>query len=226
MFSRLLAALAAVTMLSLPATASAATPAIYHTIDGRFAGAYFTSLDGCLQTDVWVSSSSATYAPQPGIPGGLNKQGLSSVEIFVYDTCQPMEGKHYPIVADWFAQSSDRLVAESRMRSAHLAATLTMTDSLSGDTAAVPIDLAWEASDVAHPDTVRNNHMRFPGEGIVNTHDNNINLSAAAWGTVLLDGVNVSPDPDPSATLEQIRSSCMEIGYPNWDGDTLLCFGF
>jgi len=226
MFQRLLPALAAVMILSLPATASAATPAVYHTIDGRFAGAYFTSLDGCLQTDVWVSSSAATYGPQPGIPGGLNKQGLTSVQIFVYDTCQPMEGKHHPIVADWFAQTSDRLVAEARMRSAHFAATLPMTDSISGDTATVPIELAWLATGAAHPDTARNNHLRFPGEGIVNTHDNNINLSAVASGTVLLGGVNVSPEPDLGATLEQIKSACMEIGDPHWDGDTLFCFGF
>lgn len=226
MFHRLLPALAAVTLLALPATTSAATPAIYHTIDGRFAGAFFTSLDGCLQTDVWVTSSAATYAPQPGLQQKLNKQGLTTVQIFVYDTCQPMEGKHFPIVADWFAQSSDRLIAESRMRSAHVAATLTMTEAVSGDTALVPIDLAWQASGNAHPDTVRNNHFRFPGEGIVNTHDNNINLSAVASGTVMLDGVNVSPDPDSGATLEQIKSACMEVGYPHWDGDTLFCFGF
>ena len=226
MLHRILPALAVVTMLALPAAASAATPAIYHTIDGRFASAYFTSLDGCLQTDVWVSTSAATYAPQPGIRDAVNKQGRTSVEIFVYDTCQPMDGKHYPIVADWFAQGSDRLVAESRMRSAHLAANLKMTDSVSGDSAVVPIDLLWQATAVAHSDTVPNNHVRFPGEGIVNTHDNNINLSAVASGTVLLGGVNVSADPDPSAILEQIRSACMEIGYPHWDGDTLFCFGF
>lgn len=129
-------------------------------------------------------------------------------------------------MADWFGQSPDRLVAEARLRSAHLVATLSMTDSVSGDTADVPIDLAWQDTDAAHPDTVRNNHFRFPGEGIVNTHDNNINLSAVAAGTVLLNGVNVSPDADPDATLEQIRSACMEIGYPHWDGDTLFCFGF
>jgi hypothetical protein len=226
MFPRLLPALAAVAMLMLPATASAATPAIYHTIDGRFASAYFTSLDGCLQTDVWVASSAATYAPQPGLQQRLNKQGLTSVQIFVYDTCQPMEGKHFPIVADWFGQSPDRLDAEARMRSAHLVATLAMTDSVSGDTADVPIDLAWQATGAAHPDTVRNNHVRFPGEGIVNTHDNNINLGAVSSGTVMLDGVNVAPEPDGGASLEQIRSSCMEIGYPHWDGDTLFCFGF
>jgi len=226
MFHRLLSALAAVTLLTLPATASAATPAIYHTIGGQFASAHFTSLDGCRQTDVWVASSAATYAPQPGVVDALNKQGLTSVQIFVYDTCLPLDGKHYPIVADWFAQSSDRLVAESRMRSAHLSATLAMTDSVSGESADVPIDLVWQATAAAHPDTVRNNHLRFAGEGIVNTHDNNINLSAVASGAVVLNGVNLSPDPDPSAALEQIRSACMEVGYPHWEGDTLFCFGF
>lgn len=226
MFHRLLPALAAATILALPATASAATPAIYHTIDGRFASAYFTSLDGCFQTDVWVSSSAATYAPQPGVRNALNKQGLTSVQVFVYDTCQPMEGKHFPIVADWLGQGSDRLVAESRMRTAYLVATLAMTDSVSGDTADVPIDLSWQATGVAHPDTARNNHMRFEGEGVANTHDNNINLAAVAWGTVLLNGVNVAPEPDAGATLEQIKSACMEIAYPHWDGDTLFCFGF
>ena len=112
------------------------------------------------------------------------------------------------------------------MRSAHLDATLLMTDEVSGDTASVPVDLTWVATDRAHPDPTGNNHVRFPGEGIVNTHDNNINLPAVAWGTVWLRGVNVSPEPDAGATLQQVKSSCMEIGDPQWDGDTLFCFGF
>jgi len=226
MSCRLLLALGAMMTLTLPATASAAPPAIHHTIDGRFASAYFTSLDACLQTDVWVSSSAATYAPQPGVDDTLNKQGLTSVEIVVYDTCKPMEGKHYPIVSEWFSQTPDRLVAESRIRTAHLDAILAMTDSVSGDTASVPVDLNWAATARAHPDPVRNNHVRFPGEGIVNTHDNNINLPAMAWGTVWLNGVNVAPEADESATLEQIKSSCMEIAFPHWTGDSLFCFGF
>ncbi|MDH4335592.1 MAG: hypothetical protein OEW24_10155 [Chloroflexota bacterium] len=226
MSCRLLLALGAMMTLTLPATASAAPPAIHHTIDGRFASAYFTSLDACLQTDVWVSSSAATYAPQPGVDDTLNKQGLTSVEIVVYDTCKPMEGKHYPIVSEWFSQTPDRLVAESRIRTAHLDAILAMTDSVSGDTASVPVDLNWAATARAHPDPVRNNHVRFPGEGIVNTHDNNINLPAMAWGTVWLNGVNVAPEADESATLEQTKSSCMEIAFPHWTGDSLFCFGF
>lgn len=226
MLRRLLAALAAVILLTVPAAAGAATPAIYHTIDGRFASAYFTSIDGCLQSNLWISSGAATYAPQPGVHDKLTRQGLTSVEIIVYDTCRPMEGKHFPIVADWFAQTPDRLVTEARMRSAQLHMTAAMTDSESGATMDVPIDLHWTASERAHPDPVRNNHVRFPGEGIVNTHDNNLNLPAVAWGTVLLDRLNLAQEPDQSATLEEVKSGCMEIAYPHWTGETLFCFGF
>lgn len=41
------------------------------------------------------------------------------------------------------------------------------------------------------------------------------NLPAVAWGTVWLNGVNVAPEADEGASLEQIKSSCMEIGYPH-----------
>jgi hypothetical protein len=222
----LVPAMVMVGILVVPALATAATPAIYHTIGGRFASAYFSSLDGCLQTDVWVSASAGTYAPQPGQHGGLNKQGLSAVEIVVYDTCQPPDGKHYPVVADWFAQTSDRLVSESRMRTARLDVVMRMTDDVSGAMRDVAVHLSWQATESAHPDTARNNHAHFPGEGVVNTHDNNYLLAAVAWGSVVLDGVNVVVEPDYGATLSEVKSSCMEIGFPHWDGETLWCFGF
>jgi hypothetical protein len=226
MLRKLAPSVALVVALLVPATASASTPAIYHTIEGRFAGAYFSSTDGCYQTDVWVSASSTKYAPQPGVSDKLNKQGLTSLSITVYDTCAPLEGKHYPAVADWFAQTSDELVTAPRLRSATLDALLPMTDGMSGATENVAVHLGWAATGVAHPHTARNNHLRFPGEGIVNTHDNNFSLSAIASGTVMLAGVNVAQGVDEGATLEQVKASCMEVGYPHWQGDTYFCFGF
>jgi len=210
----------------VPATASASTPAIYHTINGAFASAFFTATDGCYQTEVWVSTSVAKYAPQPGVPDQLNKQGLTSISILVYDTCQPPVGKHFPLVADWWAQTTDRLVVEPRLRSAHLDVVLPMDDAASAGTASVPVHLEWRATARAHPDTVRNNHVRFAGEGIVNTHDNNIVLPAVAWGSITLNGMNVARGVDEGASLQQVKSACMEIRYPHWAGETYYCFGF
>jgi hypothetical protein len=226
MLRKLAPAAALALAMVMPATAWASTPAIYHTISGTFASAYFTTLDGCLQTEVWISTSVAKYAPQPGVPDRLNKQGLTSISVLVYDTCQPPAGKHFPLVADWWAQTSDRLVAEPRLRGAHLDAVLPMVDSISGATADVPVHLTWRAMARAHPDTVRNNHVRFLGEGIVNTHDNNMVLPAMAWGSITLNGLNVASGTDDGASLEQVKSACMEIRYPHWAGETYYCFGF
>ncbi|MER7072500.1 hypothetical protein [Terrabacter sp. NPDC000476] len=64
--------------------AGAAQPRIYHTIQDTTGSAVVSATRGRELTEVFVSSSVAMYAAQPGPVG---KQGLTSVFVRVRDTC-------------------------------------------------------------------------------------------------------------------------------------------
>jgi hypothetical protein len=228
MFRRFLISLVAIgAALSMPVVALGSTPAIYHTISSNFAGAQFsTMLDDCLSVAAWVSSTDAKYAPQPGVGGGVNRQGLTAVEVIIQDTCQPPVGKGYPVLFDGFVMTFDPLQSSARLDTARLDLDLTLVDAVSGADVPVSVDLTWQATGPAHPETTPNNHSHFPFEGNVNTHDNNFLRPAVAFGSVIVDGVNLAAAPDESAMLQSVKSACMEIGFPHWQGDTLWCFGF
>jgi hypothetical protein len=228
MFRRFIVSLVAIgAVLVMPAVALGSTPAIYHTIGSKFAGAQFsTMLDDCRAAAVWISSSDAKYAPQPGEGGGVNKQGLTAVSVVVQDTCQPPVGKGYPVLFDGFVMTFDPLQSTARLESAWLNLDLVLADSVSGADVPVSVSITWLATGPAHPDTVPNNHSHFPFAGNVNTHDNTFMRPAVAFGSVTVDGVNLAPNPDENAVLQSVKSACMEIGFPHYDGETLWCFGF
>lgn len=69
-------ALALMPLLATPA--AAAKPNIYHTISSTNGSAVIARTEGCVLTEVFVSSV-AMYAAQPG---PVNKQGLTSVFVW------------------------------------------------------------------------------------------------------------------------------------------------
>ncbi|WP_330475252.1 hypothetical protein [Terrabacter sp. C0L_2] len=95
-------ALAVATVLAAPlllaplttGAAGAAQPRMYHTIGSTSASATLSSTAGCELTEVFVSSSKAMYAAQPGPVG---KQGLTAVFVRVSDTCSTDQTKWHCI---------------------------------------------------------------------------------------------------------------------------------
>jgi hypothetical protein len=205
---------------ALPATAAASVPTDqYQVISARSADAAFSSLEGCIETDLFVSSSDATYG---GRPGSVNKQGLTSVFLGRYDTCQPMVGKHFPAVFEGIAQTFDPLVSTSRLDRASISASMPMTDDVSGAIVSLQVDASWELVGTLQHDT-SHSHVRLPGDGIVNSHENDLLGGAVAAGSVLVGGETIVLEPSLDAHLQLIKAGCQKIVSPHQQFDELAC---
>ncbi len=226
MTRRLGAALAALTLLmAVPSLALGGQTSIYHTISASSAFAVFSATDDCLQTTVWISSTDGHWAAQPG---PANKAGLTSAAIVVTDTCARITaaaGGGPPPLFDWLGQDSVPLSGTPHLTSAHVATSLEGVDSVSGDPFTVGIDVDWTAVGPLDSGPVHS-HLRFPGEGVVNSHDNNLLRPAMATATVTIDGQLLALDPTWDASMELVKSGCMEVPWPHFDGFTKWCFGF
>ena len=205
---------------ALPATAAASVPIDqYQVISARNADAAFSSLEGCIETDLFVSSSDATYG---GRPGPVNKQGLTSVFLGRYDTCQPMVGKHYPAVFEGIAQTLDPLVSGPRLDRASISARIPMTDDVSGATVNLQLDVSWQLVGALQHET-SHSHARLPGDGIVNSHENDLLGDAIAAGSVLLGGETIVLEPSLEAHLQLIKAGCQKLVSPHQQFDELAC---
>ncbi|MFN2483688.1 MAG: hypothetical protein ABR509_01955 [Candidatus Limnocylindria bacterium] len=200
-------------LAALPAATLAAQPDRQHVIVSNTADAAFSTLDGCIVTEVFVSSMDGAFQGSPG--GAVNKQGLSSVLIVISDTCQEPIGKGFPKLFEGIGQTLDPLAASSAaVEWATLEATIPVFDEVSGATYDVDVDLAWTAISTATHDTTRV-HVAERQAGIVNSAANNWAADAAAYGSVLLEGVNLTPSPTFDAHLGRVKQNCLVVSLPH-----------
>lgn len=220
------AVVAAPLALGLASPASAAQPRIYHTIKDTTGSAQISSTSGCERTDVWVSSSTAMYAAQPG---PVNKQGLTSVLVRVTDTCTPAGsavraaagGGGGTVVFEADAQNRAPLVVDPRLTHASITTDLAGTDNL-GRPVTVHLVASWVGTGPLEHSTVHN-HAHY-ADGNVNATDNNLRRAASAHVSVQVAGRSVS-GTTTDAVLEQVRSRCIEVPRPGVEG-FYPCFGF
>lgn len=213
-----------------------ADPAIYHTIVSRSGSATASTLDGCRRTTVFVSSSDAMYAAQPG---PVNKQGLTSVFVRVTDACSatPEEGAvplaaggGEPVVYEAAGQSLARLQADQRLAWARISTTITTADAsgsplIDSDGNRVEMALLVEWTGVGPLDhSTGHNHVLFPDEGVVSSTGNNLMRAATAHVALTVGPVALDADA-AEASLEQVRSRCVEVARPGAD-EFYPCFGF
>jgi hypothetical protein len=200
-------------LAGLPAATLGAQPDRQHVIVSNTADAAFSTLDGCILTEVFVSSMDGAFQGSPG--GPVNKQGLSSVLIVISDTCQEPIGKGFPKVFEGIGQTLDPLVASSAaVQWATLDATIPVFDEVSGVTYDVDIDLTWTAISDADHDTTRV-HVADGHDGVVNSAANNWAADAAAYGSVVLDGVNLTPATTFDAHLGRVKQNCLVVTLPH-----------
>lgn len=226
------AALALLPLVAAPA--AAARPNIYHTITSTHAGATIIIIsddDVCEQTEVYLSSSDAMYAAQPG---PVNKQGLTGVLVQVVDTCAtpPEEpGEVTPAAAGGIlyraeAQSETRLVADPRLNEASVSDVMTGTDDEENEVT-IQLDAVWTGTGPLEHSTPRNiNH--YP-EGNVIATENNLYRAAVAQVSV---SVELEGEPvlsvvgtDQNATLQKLKGKCIEVPRPGVT-EFYPCFGF
>ena len=208
--------LIALLTLALPAGASAAPPHREHVISARHADAAFSTLDGCLLSEVFVSSMDGMFSGSPG--GPLNKQGLTSVLIIVSDTCQPPVGKGYPKVFEGLGQTLDPLVMSARGDEATINAVIPVLDEVAGAWHDVELSLTWVAISERQRDTTHSHVLERHG-GVINSAANNWSADAAAFGSVLLDGVNITPSTTFSAHLSEVKQNCLVVQHPRGGAD-------
>jgi hypothetical protein len=199
---------------------TAASPAGARTIEdyarvirSRHAGATFSQVDGCRQTEVFVSAMDAVFGSRPG---PVNKQGLVGVFYRELDVCAEPGPKGYPVVFQADAQSLDRLVSSSRFRTASIDLLLDGMDG-DGDPIEIAIDLAWTASEPLHRSRVSGNGWFPVNEKFgarVHTFSHGLSAAAVAHGSITVDGTRVDLVPTSDATLEQIRYFCQVIQHP------------
>ena len=223
---RLLMGLCTAALLSLGAVpASAAPPSIYHTISSTHGSAAVVTTAGCEQTEIFVSSSVAMYAGQPG---PVNKQGLTGVFVRITDVCAVPPGGIGAaagggvVLFQADGQNMAPLVVDPRLTSASVATQVPGTDG-DGNPVTISIVASWTGTGPLEHDTV-NNHQQFPGVGNVNSTDNNLRRTATATVSVAVNGLTAA-GTDTEALLTQVKSRCIEIARPGVE-EFFPCFGF
>jgi hypothetical protein len=199
---------------------AAVTPVAASTIEdyarvirSRHAGATFSQVDGCVQTEVFVSAMDAVFGSRPG---PVNKQGLVGAFYRQVDICAEPGPKGFPVVFQADAQSVDRLVTSSRFRTASINAVLDGTDG-DGNSIQMAVDLRWTASAPLERSRVAGNGW-FPDDekrgARVHTFSHGLAAPATASGSITVDGTRVELEATSDATLEQVRYFCQVIQHP------------
>lgn len=223
------AAIAAVPFALGPLAASpadAAQPRIYHTISSTSAFAAVDQTESCERTEVFVSSSKAMYAAQPG---PVVKQGLTGVFVRVTDVCASggegvaaaAGGGGTPVLFEAEAQNGAALVVDPRLHRASVTTDLPGTDG-DGNSVTIHLLAAWTGTGPLEHDTV-SSHTHY-GDGNVNATDNNLRRQAAATVSVAVAGRSAT-GTTTDAIIEQSKSRCIEVPRPGVEG-FYPCFGF
>ncbi|SDB79776.1 hypothetical protein GA0111570_10145 [Raineyella antarctica] len=225
-------ALALVPLLAPPAMA--AKPNIYHTISSTHGSAVVSRVEGCELTEVFVSSSAAMYAAQPG---PVNKQGLTSVFVRVTDTCasaragaraaavRPAAAGGGAVLFSAEGQNMAPLVADSRLTKASVSDVIKGTDDQENPVT-ITLHASWTGTGPLEHTTVRTGDHY--ADGNVSAHDNNLRRDAVAEVSVTVtgEGTDLSvTGTDQTAVLERVKSMCIEVPRPGVT-EFYPCFGF
>lgn len=203
-----------VLLLAAAIPASASTIEDYaRVIRSRHAGATFSQVDGCRQTEVFVSAMDATFGSRPG---PVNKQGLVGAFYRELDVCAEPGPKGFPVVFQADAQSLERLITSSRFTSAGIHVVMDGTDG-DGNPVELALDLAWTASQPLHRSRVFGNDW-FPVDerfgAHVHTFSHGLSAAAVASGSITVDGNRMELNATTDATLEQVRYFCQVVQHP------------
>jgi hypothetical protein len=224
---RRLPILAAVLAAAIPMTATAAVPDYQRVITSRHADAAFASLNGCVLTEIFVSGMDGVFG---GRPGPINRQGLTGVGVRQRDICAgaasmtgigvQAAGGGGDLIFDGLGQTLDPLGSTVHLDRAWLRAEVPMVNEApgGGEEVVVTIDLAWTlvgklARDTGHL------HVRVPGEGNVNSHQNTLMGDAVVSGTVSVGGSSFVFSDVEGAHLSQVKYGCQVVAHPGGEPD-------
>jgi hypothetical protein len=170
-------------------------------IKGLVAIAFFDGFEGCIVTNVGVR---AIEGDGPGKPGNG-----SEVELFVeqLDTCQDVLVLSAESTT---AVSASEFQIDKKLESARLTKTVELTDSISGNSFDVSVDLTWTAT--SQPEVTRNRfYIRTAGR-ISHEQDKGTLREASTAGTVSSGPTNFLQNiTDTFADLQSVNDGFKEV---------------
>ena len=182
-------------------------------IRSRHAGATFVQVEGCRQTEVFISAMDAKFGSRPG---PVNVQGLVGVFYRESDACAEPGPRGYPVTFTADAQSLDRLVTAPRFGTASISAQLSGTDG-DGNPVQIGLEIDWSAAEAFTRSHVSGNGW-FPADAshgaAVHTFSHGLRAAAVASGVVTVNGTSTVLAPTWDASLEQVRYFCQVIQHP------------
>ena len=206
--------LPAILLASLHAVAGASVIEDYaRVIRSRHAGATFVRIDGCIQTELFVSAMDATFGSRHG---PVNKQGLVGIFLARRDVCAEPGPKGYPLVYAADGSTLDSLSTTPQFSRAWLDATIPATD-MDGNPVSVALSLRWSPTMPFERSHVHDNGWLPEGVKFgahVHTFSHGLRADAVASGQVTVDGQLLTLAPTTDAQMEQVRYFCQVIQHP------------
>ena len=171
---------------------------------GLVAIAFFDGVEGCILTSVGVRAFEGIERDGPGKPGNG-----SEVELFVeqLDTCQDVL---LLSAESTTAVSASEFQIDKKLESARLTKTVELTDSFSGNSFDVSVDLTWTAT--SQPEVTRNrSYIRTAGR-ISHEQNKGTFREASTAGTVSSGPTNFLQNlTDTFADLQSVNDGFKEV---------------
>ena len=171
---------------------------------GLVAIAFFDGFEGCIFTSVGVRAFNGIEGDGPGKPGDG-----SEVEVFVeqLDTCQDVL---LLSAESTTAVSASEFQIDKKLESARLTKTVELTDSFSGNSFDVSVDLTWTAT--SQPEVTRNrSYIRTAGR-ISHEQNKGTFREASTAGTVSSGPTNFLQNlTDTFANLQSVNDGFREV---------------
>ena len=185
--------------LSQPITALAAESAQY---SGMGADAYFSNIDGCINTDTFVQGLDFQYKKPSSEP-----ESYVYLTVSQYNSCTG-ESIMYVEGFTWVAESDFQV--SQKQDTATLTATVSGYDWVSQSNVELYVDLAWTAEGPVTR-TKTNEHYKFPGCHI---HEKFTQLTrtGVAYGSVSDGEMNYTPQPSWKASVWEFKSGSVYVG--------------
>jgi hypothetical protein len=204
-FSLALAVVMSTLVVVFPAHAAPADT-FHFSFKGQSAEAFFSSTDpsGCIQTDAFVFA----------VDGKVKQDGAHGVESSAFVAISRIDLCTGTVLLDTFGSATlapAEFVIDTRLTSATLDTTVTVTDFVSGTT--FPVDMALGWTGTGAPFRVKqHSQTKTPGFKL-NSRFDGTSRNAAASGTVSDGTTNLTPEPAGFADMSSAKSGEVSITH-------------
>ena len=169
---------------------------------GMGADAYFSNIDGCINTDTFVQGLDFQYKKPAGEPQSYVYLTVSQSNSCTGEAIMYVEG------FAWLSESDFQV--SPKQDTAMLTATVIGFDEVSQANVELYVDLTWTAKGPITR-TKTHNHYEFPGCHI-NEKFTQMTRPGVAYGSVSDGEMNFTPQPSWSASIWEFTSGSVDVG--------------